>query len=58
MLPSKQNYMFGILDFQSSQQTNRLQRIESDVNVVSKEDILVALHLVVVWKPKVLEQPQ
>lgn len=50
--------MFGILDFQSSQQTNRLQRIESDVNVVSKEDILVALHLVVVWKPKVLEQPQ
>lgn len=58
VLSSQQNYMLGVLYFESSQQTNCLQRIESDVNVVPQKHILIALHLMVVRKPEVFEQSQ
>jgi len=48
--------MLGITDLKGHKQTHSLQRIEALVYVIAQKDVLIALHLVVVGKTKVLKQ--
>lgn len=48
--------MLWILDLQSHQKADGFQRVEALVDVVAQEDVLVALHFVLVGEAEVLKK--
>ena len=50
--------MLRVFYLERHEKTHRLKGVKSFVNVVAQEDVLFALHLLVVRKTEVLEQPE
>lgn len=48
--------MLGVLDLEGHEETDRFEGVESFVDVVAQKDILVALHLSLVGKSKILKE--
>ena len=48
--------MLWVLYFESHQKADRFKRVETLIYIVAKENILIALHLLLIRKSEVLEQ--
>ena len=58
MLAPQKNDVLWKFDFQSHQKANSLKGVKTFINIISQKDVLIALHLLFVWKTKTLKESQ
>jgi hypothetical protein len=56
VLSSQEGEVLRVLDLESHEEADSFEGVESFVDVVAQEDILVALHLPLVGKSKILKE--